>query len=236
MPAGPFYHAVPREDRLPIPPMSSDGGGLDEIPAARAEIGSPTLAPGDHVGPLRHLRGLPMDVTPGYPLRLYELSGVVGLRHEGNGDYRYLVADDAAVAQEVPAWRYFGRFGEDVPDILEGIWTLDQARVSRLVVPPGERPFERIPVPLLPVPANELGARNAAGATMTWTETKSWAAGHGGGFYYRGCYFTYIVSDPQWLMAMGLAYNAAVATALGPGLAPDVRRIALAAWADLTDG
>jgi hypothetical protein len=42
------------------------------------------------------------------------------------------------------------------------------------------------------------------------------------------------VSDPQWLMAMGLAFNAAIAIAGGPRIAPDVRAAALAAWVDLT--
>jgi len=53
---------------------------------------------------------------------------------------------------------------------------------------------------------------------------------------YRGCYFTYVVTDPQWLMAMGLAYNAAVALTLGPNIVADRRSAALEAWADLTRG
>ena len=56
----------------------------------------------------------------------------------------------------------------------------------------------------------------------------------GGGFSYRGCYFTYVVSDQQWLMAMGLAYNAAVAIALGPAIPRYQRLPALKAWAELT--
>ena len=72
---------------------------------------------------------------------------------------------------------------------------------------------------------------------MNWMENRSWAAGqHGGGFLYRGCYFTYVVTDPQWLMAMGLAYNAAVALTLGPNIVADRRSAALEAWADLTRG
>jgi hypothetical protein len=237
MPAGPFFHAVAREDQIPIAPMSDSAEGLDEVAAMRAAIGAPTLVPGDHVGPIQHLRDQPTDLS-GYPVRIYELEGVAGLRREGlSKRLQYLVADDALVARELPAWWYFGPHGEGVPEVLDAIWTLDPERVSRLVVPPGDHPFEQIPIPLLAYPKDDRGAYNAAGAAMNWTENRSWAAGQqGGGFLYRGCYFTYVVTDPRWLMAMGLAYNAAVALALGPNIAPDERTTVLAAWAGLTRG
>ena len=233
IPTGPFYHSVPREDDIPIAPMSDDGEGLDRPAPARKPVGPPTLHPGSHVGRLERLTDEPTSLGL-YPMRIYELRDVSGLRRENpSGRWKYLVADDAVVAHEVPAWRYFGDHGEGVPEVLEGIWTLDPDRIANLAVPPGEHKFEHIPIPLLQAPKDHPGVRNAFGAVMTWTENRSWAAGQGGGFYYRGCYFTWVVSDPQWLMAMGLAYNAAIALAGGPQIAPDVRADALAAWSAL---
>jgi hypothetical protein len=239
LPAGPFYHGVAREDQIPHAPMSDSGDGLDEVAPPRTALGPPTLAPGDHVGPLQYLKDAPTGLNGvGYPLRIYELRDVAGLRREGQHDrWQYVVADDAVVERELPAWRYFGPYGEGVPEVLEGIWNLDPDRVTRLVVPPGEHKFEQIPIPLFQVPKDDHGVENAASMVMRWTENTSWAKGSvGGGFYYRGCYFTYIVSDPKWLMAMGLAYNAAVALASGPHIAPAARAVALASWATLAGG
>ena len=52
IPTGPFYHSVPREDDIPIAPMSDDGEGLDRPAPARKPVGPPTLHPGSHVGRL----------------------------------------------------------------------------------------------------------------------------------------------------------------------------------------
>jgi hypothetical protein len=236
LPVGPFYVAVGREDRVPIVPMSSDMEGLEDPPPPRAAVGPPTLASGDHFGRIEFLRERPTDFShvPGYPLRIYEVRDVAGLRRLGNERY-HLVADDVVIDREVEAWRMFGPHGEGVPDVLEAIWSLDSQRVSRLQVPRGRRPFGRIPIELLPVPDSEPGAANASRDAIDWTEKRSWSAGQGGGFYYRGCYFVYIVSDPQWLMAMGLAHNAAVTLALGPNVMPFAREAALRAWANLID-
>jgi hypothetical protein len=50
---------------------------------------------------------------------------------------------------------------------------------------------------------------------------------------YRGCYWVYFVSDPQWLMAMALAHNAVVALALGPRIIATEATATLGAWANL---
>lgn len=237
MPGGPFYHAVAREDQIPVAPMSESGEGLHEVTPARAAVGPPTLAHGDRIGPLTHLRDQPTDLL-GYPMRIYKLRDVAGLHWEGpSKGLQHLVADGAVVDREIPTWLCFGAYGEGVPEVLEAIWTLDHARVSHLVVPAGSHPFEQIPIPLLAYPKDDRGSRNAAAAVMHWTENRSWAAGEqGGGFYYRGCYFTYVVTDPRWLIAMGLAYNAAIALTRGPNIVPNHRSAALDAWADLAHG
>lgn len=213
--------------------MSSGGDDLDEPAQPRAVAGPSPLSPGDHLGPIEYLRDRPEDLGHGYPMHLYELRDVAELQWANTPVYRYLVASDAIVASELPAWRFFGPHGEGVPEVLEGIWTLTAERVSDLVVPPGDRPWERIPIPLLEFPHDDRGASNAASTVMWWTESKSWSVGSGGGFFYRGCYMTYIVSDPQWLMAMGLARNAAVAMAAGPAISAAHRDAATAAWSEL---
>jgi hypothetical protein len=98
--------------------------------------------------------------------------------------------------------------------------------------------LERIPIPLLPQPPKLLdrAGQNASAAVQHFFESRSWSIGAGGGFYYRGCYFTYIDTEPRWLVAMGLAINAVYATVGGPHLGLRVRARALSDWAHLVSG
>ncbi len=236
IPVGPFYWTVSREDRLPIPPMSDRGEGLDEPPGPRQMPGPPTLRAGDAINPGRDLLLHPELAIHGWPLRLYELRDLGGLewKQDHPGQSPRLCARSAVIDREVPDWRYFGPYGDGIPELLEQVWRLDPQRIAalgptRVVMP------EAIPIPLLPKPDGPAGngVQNAVGCAMNWVETRSWVAGVGGGFYYRGCYDTYVVDDHGWLTAMGLAYNAAVAIAGGPAVATRERASALTAWRDL---
>jgi hypothetical protein len=264
LPAGPLYIAVPRGDSPPPTPMT-DGNfdEIEGASAARPPATDSLLPPGASTGPQQYLRTRPEDVGAAWPCRVYELGDVVNLRWSATvpGSYgltgealrkatekfersgglnkpsvfRWLSADDATIAGELPGWRYFGPHGERVPDILEEIWTLDPARVAALPEPPARGAsdaLEKITTPVLPAPAGELerAASNASSAVIGFFESRSWATGAGGGFYYRGCYFTWVVSDPRWLAAMGLALNAVRAAVTGPAMDPAVRRRAFEEW------
>lgn len=238
-PFGPLYIGEPRGDGLPFPPMSDGSEGLDAQASPRPPAGEPSFSPGDRLG-FTNAYDRPEDVPVGWPCRLYELKQVVGYRRSRQNGRRqtWHVADGATIAAEVPAGLHFGPHGAQVPDLLEAIWTLDPARVAKLEVPalqPDRRAIEQIPISLLVAPEGSLqrGAGRAVSAVQAFFESRSWTVGAGGGFYYRGCYFTYIVTDPQWLVAMGLAINAATAITAAPLLDPTTRRHALSAWAAL---
>jgi hypothetical protein len=238
-PFGPLYIGEPRGDRLPVPPMSESSEGLDEPASPRPPAGEPSLSPGDRLG-FTKVYDRPEEIPVGWPCRLYELNQVVGFRWGTQNGKRqtWRLADGATIAKEVPAGLHFGSHGTQVPDLLEAIWTLDPARVAKLEIPalrPNGRAIEQIPIPLLVAPEGSLqrGTRRAVLAVEAFFESRSWAVGAGGGFYYRGCYFTYIVTDPHWLVAMGLAINAATAITAAPVLDLTTRRNALSAWAAL---
>lgn len=154
------------------------------------------------------------------------------------GVHRWLTADSGVIVRELPGWRYFGPFGERVPGILEEVWGLNPGLVAALPDPPARAasdPLERITIPVLPAPDGELAraGSNARAAVVHFFESRSWASNAGGGFYYRGCCSTWIVSDPRWLAAMGLALNAVTAAVSGPAIDPLVRSRALDAWREL---
>ncbi len=230
---------------------------------AREPASEPALQVGDRVGPLAFLCHRPEDLVGGWPCRLYDLRELVGLRRDaeelglrngqrvldvhdpfgrregsrGRATPGWLVADEATITAELPGWRYFGPHAEGVPGVLDAIWRLDPARIATLTVPEGSTSKgEQIPIPLLPAsPGLERGASNAFSACWTFFESRSWTVGEGGSVYYRGCYFTYIVTEPHWLVAMGLAHNALMAHVAGPTLKPDTRRQVLTAWAYLAE-
>lgn len=238
LPTGPFFYAVRRPDSPPCPPMSDSGEGLDEKPPQRPPAGDPPFAVGDHIGPLRFLIDRPENVITLWPLWLYEIGDLVDLvdlRWSKQGRVRPYppVASDATIVREIPAWRYFGPRGEGVPEVLEQIWTLDPARIAALEVPPGRYKPRHIPIEMLDPPDNEPGPGNATSFVRMWMESRSWVSGVGGDFGYSGCYFVYRVTDPQWLVAMGLARNAVVALAARDWFAPATVDAALRAWQDL---
>jgi hypothetical protein len=237
LPTGPFFHAVGRTDSPPNPGMTDRWPDLGEKPPQRPPSGALTLAVGDHVGPLRFLHERPELVfPPGWPLWLYEIADVVDLRwSDPNHRWPHSVASDATVIREIPAWRYFGPHGEGVPEILEQIWALDPDRIASLEVPPGGHEFGRVPMETLRAPEDEPGPRNASFEVGQWMESRSWVAGVGGGWHYSGCYFIYMVTDPHWLVAMGLAHNAAVALAARDRFDPATVDAAIRAWQDLVD-
>jgi hypothetical protein len=235
IPAGPFYWAVARADRIPIAPMSSNGEGIDEPATPRAAPGTPINHEGEVIKPYGDLLLEPERATVGWPLRLYELRDLEGTGWEDDSRGSWFYAMSAVVGREAEAWRYFGPHGDGIPELLEQVWRLEPQQVAALGPARPPRCPEAIPIPLLAKPGGivQRGVQNAVECVMNWTENRSWAVGDGGGFYYRGCYLTYVVSDPNWLTAMGLAYNAAVAIAGGPAIDAVARQAALAAWRQL---
>ena len=243
VPQGPFYVSVPRGDDPPSPPMSSDGEGLDDSASSRPPRGPESPMFGVRVSVAHRVCTRPED-TGGWPVRLFELAAVDDLRWEPRRgrDGFDLLGSTGAIGNEIASWRLFGPHGEGAPELIEAIWALTPDQVARLPEPVPRCSSDAIEVIgnslLISAPGGELerAAQNATGAIVRFFEARTWSLGIGGGFYYRGCYFTWIVSEPRWLLAMNRAFSAAFGLIGGPSIDPALRDRALAEWAELTAG
>jgi hypothetical protein len=238
LPGGPFYLVEDRGDGPQLPPFSSEAEDLVHAPAPPQPPRAPSFQVGQQVVAVDIddvLTRQPL-VDPGrsmhsWPVRIYQLESLQGLRWKRPHSSWEVHWKSARVAAEVPAWRYFGPHGQEVPGLLDRILVLDPERVMQLPVDPQAAKFQ-VPGKRIAVPDEPLHpARRAAFHAMLWLEARGWQLGdEAGGHYYRGCYFNYNLSEPHWLAALGIVMDAAAALALGPELDPAERQRVLTDW------
>lgn len=242
LPHGPFYLVEDRGDDPEPPPFSADMEDLVHrpIPPRRARPSSFVVGQELRFTQIRdtltaQLLTDPVRSMHGWPVRIFRLAEVQGLRWERPHSSWELRWDSATLAEQLPDWRYFGPHGAEVAELLERILTLTDEQVRRLPVDPNAGKFE-VPGRRVAIPDEPLHpVRRAAFTAMLWLEDRGWQLGdEAGGHYYRGCYFSYNLSEPHWLAALGIVMDAAAAIGLGPALDPVERQRVLADWQRLS--
>jgi hypothetical protein len=160
---------------------------LEQVPPPRPERSNDPDPVGARIqGPQLALR--PEECLVPWPCRLFEVDALAGLKWQPAGRSFRLVAEQGTVGQEQPGWWFFGPYGQGVPDLFEEIWSLTPDKVARLPEPPPSRPgdaieFSRVPATVGP-PGGllERAGSNAAGAIVSFFESRTWSLGTGGRF------------------------------------------------------
>jgi hypothetical protein len=174
----------------------------------------------------------PEGVPEDWPNPIYRVGYVKGLRWVvRGGEPSWIVCDALTVVARIPSWRLFGRHGEDVAAVLEGIGRLQKAQVRRFPHEGRSDDPESIPPRghLLFAPFSHAARQVIVAIEHRVREIDQEA----GGEIIRGGHINWEITEPTWLAAMDAAGKAATAAVLRDRLTSDRYLRRTEAWREL---